>query len=146
MYRNILLAYDGSRDGREALAQGAQLASLCGAKISLLTVVDISGSILPVEGVTFLNESEIPQSSVTLEEGKRRLREWGVMGNVSLKYGNPAEQIALSARELGADLLIVGHRNQGALARWLNGSVGASILNQASCSVLVAVEPGMVRH
>ena len=29
MYRTILLAYDGSQQGREALDQGAELASLC---------------------------------------------------------------------------------------------------------------------
>lgn len=39
MYRTILLAYDGSRQGREALDQGAELASLCQTRVYLLAVV-----------------------------------------------------------------------------------------------------------
>ena len=39
MYRTILLAYDGGRQGREALDQGAELASLCQARVYLLAVV-----------------------------------------------------------------------------------------------------------
>jgi len=140
MYRNILLAYDGSRDGREALEQGAKLAVLCGARVSLLTVMSVSGGMLPVEGISFV-EDEVRLTSMTLEEGRRRLREWGVVGSVNLRYGNPAEQIASSAREIGADLVVIGHHHQNALWRWLNGSVGASILNRACCSVLVAMEP-----
>lgn len=143
MYRNILLAYDGSREGREALQQGARLASLCGAKVVLLTVVDTSGAMLPVEGISFPDDHDVRQSNATLEEGKRHLHEWGVVGNVNLRYGNPAEQIASSARELGADLVIIGHRNQSSLWRWLNGSTGASVVNRVSCSVLVAIAQGL---
>ena len=145
MYRNILLAYDGSCDGREALRQGAKLASLCGARIILLTVIDISGGMLPVEGMSFVNDDEERQTNLMLEEGRSRLLELGISGDVDLRYGNPAEQIALSAQEIGADLIIVGHRNQGTLSRWLNGSVGASILIQTSCSVLIAVDSHLQR-
>ncbi|MBC7135778.1 MAG: universal stress protein, partial [Oceanibaculum nanhaiense] len=53
--------------------------------------------------------------------------------------GNPAEEIGRMAREIGADLVVVGHREQSALARWWGGSVGASLLAHAPCSVLVAV-------
>lgn len=140
MYRNILLAYDGSRDGREALEQGAKLAVLCGARVSLLTVMSVSGGMLPVEGISFV-EDEVRLTTAALEEGRRRLRAWGVVGSVNLRYGNPAEQIASSAREIGADLVVIGHHRQNALWRWLNGSVGAAILNRACCSVLVAMEP-----
>lgn len=140
MYRNILLAYDGSCDGREALEQGAKLAVLCGARVSLLTVMNVSGGMLPVEGISFV-EDEVRLTNETLEEGRRRLREWGLVGSVNLRYGNPAEQIASSAREIGADLVVVGHHHQNAPWRWLNGSVGASILNRACCSVLVAIGP-----
>ena len=38
MYKRILLAYDGSVEGRKALREGALLAKRCGAKIYLLSV------------------------------------------------------------------------------------------------------------
>ncbi|NUZ07479.1 universal stress protein [Piscinibacter koreensis] len=56
-----------------------------------------------------------------------------------LAHGNAAEEIGRVAREVGADLLVVGHREQGRLSRWWRGSVGASLLTHAPCSILVAV-------
>ncbi len=45
MYRNILLAYDGSVEGRLALREGAKLAQLCGSEVCLLAVVEISATV-----------------------------------------------------------------------------------------------------
>jgi nucleotide-binding universal stress UspA family protein len=39
MYQKILLAFDGSPDGREALAQAENLASACGATVHLLAII-----------------------------------------------------------------------------------------------------------
>jgi len=80
-----------------------------------------------------------------LDAGARRLRGAGCTATSDVRYGNPAEQIVLSAREMKADLIVVGHRDQGSLARWLNGSVGASILHHPPCSVLVAVKSEQVK-
>ena len=144
MYRNILLAYDGSRDSREALEQGARLAAMCGARVRLLTVIDLASVMIPAEGISFVDERAILESNTTLAEGRTQLREWGIQGQVDLRYGDPAEQISASAREIGADLVVVGHRNHSTIWRWLNGSVGAAVLKAASCSVLVAIDPAQV--
>ena len=42
MYKKVLLAYDGSVEGRRALREGAKLAQFCGAEVFLLAVVEIS--------------------------------------------------------------------------------------------------------
>ena len=41
------------------------------------------------------------------------------------------------AAEVSADLVVVGHRQQGALARWWRGSVGAYLMDHLQCSLLV---------
>ena len=46
MHHQILLAFDGSPDGREALAQAEKLASACGATVHLLAIIDPSESML----------------------------------------------------------------------------------------------------
>nr|WP_193760364.1 universal stress protein [Bradyrhizobium yuanmingense] len=43
---SLLLAFDGSPDGREALAQAKTLASRCGATVHLLAILDAAGSML----------------------------------------------------------------------------------------------------
>ena len=43
------------------------------------------------------------------------------------------------ASELGVDLIVLGHRQRLSFAaRWWKGSVGASLLDYAPCSILIA--------
>ena len=140
MYQKILLAFDGSPDGREALVQAENLASACGATVHLLAIIDPSESMLIVEAMSFIPDNQRFVIQAVLDEAVRRLRGTRCTATCELKYGKPAEQIVLSAAEAEADLIVVGHRDQGTLARWLNGSVGESILHQPPCSVLVAVK------
>ena len=140
MYQKILLAFDGSPDGREALIQPENLASACGATVHLLAIIDPSESMLIVEAMSFIPENQRFVIQAVLDEGVKRLRRVGCTATSELRYGKPAEQIILSAREMDADLIVVGHRDQGTLARWLNGSVGESILHEPPCSLLVAVK------
>jgi nucleotide-binding universal stress UspA family protein len=140
MYKRILLAYDGSPDASEALAQAKSLASMSGATVRLLAIIDPSENMLVVEGMFFVPDNGRFVTQSVLDAGVRRLQGAGCTVTNDVRYGNPAEQIVLSARETNADLIVVGHRDQGTLARWLNGSVGASILHQPPCSVLVAVK------
>src|SRR5882757_3078591 len=43
-----------------------------------------------------------------------------------------------SLKRLGANLVVVGHRPSGPLARWLFGSVGTYLVKHLRCSVLIA--------
>jgi len=147
MYQNILLAYDGAPDGREALAQAENLASASGATVRLLAIIDPSENVLAAaEGMSFIPDNRLFVTQSVLDAGVRRLQGAGCTATSDVRYGNPAEQIVLSAREMEADLIVVGHRDQGSLARWLNGSVGASILHHPPCSVLVAVKSEQVKN
>jgi nucleotide-binding universal stress UspA family protein len=101
---------------------------------------------LIVEGMSFIPDNQRFAAQSMLDAGVRRLERGGCSATNDVRYGNPAEQIVLSAREMKADLIIVGHRDQGALARWLNGSVGASILHHPPCSMLVAVKCEQTTH
>ena len=140
MYQNILLAFDGSPDGREALVQAENLALACGATVHLLAIIDPSESMVIVEAMSFIPDNQRFVIQAVLDEGVKRVRRAGCAATSELRYGKPTEQIILSAKEIHADLIVVGHRDQGTLARWLNGSVGESILHQPPCSVLVAVK------
>lgn len=146
MYQKILLAYDGSPDGREALAQARSLASMSGATVRLLAIIDPSENMLLVEAMPSVPDNQRFVAQSVLDAGVRRLQSVGCAATNDVKYGNPAEQIVLSAREMEADLIVIGHRDQSALARWLNGSVGASILHHPPCSVLVAVKSVQMKN
>lgn len=139
MYEKILLAYDGSVEGRLALREGAKLAQLCGAEVFLLAVVNLSAGIIMAEGAA-PGAAEHQQNAYkeVLNEGVKQLKAMGFTPTHRLEFGDPASQIAAVAREINAGLVVVGHRQQSAFARWWRGSVGASLHEQLSCSLLIA--------
>lgn len=140
MYRTILLAYDGTREGRLALREGALLARMCGARVVLLAVVDPSAGIPlvadPVVGYVPIQEAEDFQK--VLDEGAERLTRMGLAFEARLESGAPAERIAAVAEAIAADLVVVGHHKQGAMARWLLGSLTGVLSDSLNCSLLAA--------
>jgi nucleotide-binding universal stress UspA family protein len=141
-YRKILLAYDGSQEGKRALLEAADLASFLQAEAHLLAVATMPPSLFLTEGFVpeELLEEEKKRSQTVLDEGTRNLRERGFNANGHLAVGEPVEEICRLAKSLGADLIVVGHNQKTSFAaRWWKGSVGASLLDHAPCSILVAL-------
>ena len=69
MYQKILLAFDGSPDGREALDQAEDLASASGAAVHLLAIIDPTESMLIVEAMTFIPDNQRFVIQTVLDEG-----------------------------------------------------------------------------
>ncbi|THD64861.1 MAG: universal stress protein [Bradyrhizobium sp.] len=139
MYKKVLLAYDGSIEGRLALREGAKLAQLCGADVFLLAVVELSSSSVVMEGGFVLPvDDQISNYKNILAEGVERLKAMGFSPTARLGRGDAGHVITEVAHEIDANLVVVGHRSQGPLARWLFGSTDNYLINHLRCSVLVA--------
>ena len=139
MYNKVLLAYDGSIEGRRALREGAKLAQLCNAEVFLLAVVETASTVATLEGGTVIPiDEQIGSYRAILAEGVERLKAMGFSPTAQLGIGDAGQVITEVAREIGANLVVVGHRPQGPLARWLFGSVGTYLIKHLHCSVLVA--------
>ena len=139
MYKKVLLAYDGSIEGRRALREGAKLAQLCGAEVFLLAVVENAPALATLEGgVGITIDEQITAYKEILAEGAERLRTMGFSPTARLGIGAAGEQIAAVAEEIDANLVVVGHRPAGPLARWWFGSVGTFLTDRLRCSVLIA--------
>ncbi len=141
MYRRILLCSDGSAEGRRALREGAELAAAVHAETYLLAICrSLIASSVP-EGVTpELVACEESTARALLDEGVRKLHELGLAAQGALVYGDPLRHIPQFAAKVGADLVVVGHRPRGRLARWWSDSEQQTLLNLLSCSILVAVQ------
>jgi nucleotide-binding universal stress UspA family protein len=125
MYKRILLAYDGSVEGRTALREGALLARQCGAEVFLLSVlVDPATLIVPEVALAGASLQMDDDFTEILNEGVTRLRKLGFEPTAKLVRGQPAEEIGNFARQIGADLVVVGHRRQSAFDRWWSGPKG----------------------
>ena len=137
MYKRVLLAYDGSIEGRRALREGAKLAQLCHADVFLLAVVELS-SIMVTEGLTIPIDEQTASYKAILAEGVERLKALGFSPTSRLETGDAGQKISEVAEEIDAHLVVVGHRPQGRLAGWWFGSVGSYLVKRLRCSVLVA--------
>lgn len=139
MYKRILLAYDGSVEGRTALREGALLALRCRAQVFLLSVVVDAGGLRFAEGVHAGTFAQAEDAFVgVLHEGVARLRQLGFDPVARLVRGEPAEEIGAFASEVAADLIVVGHQRQSTLARWWSGHSGAYLMDHTECSLMVA--------
>jgi membrane fusion protein (multidrug efflux system) len=138
VYQRIVLAYDGSIEGRTALREGALLARRYGAQVFVLSVIREAAGTKLGEGV---GGGGIAQQRVeyerVLEEGMARLAALGFQAAGKLVIGEPAREIAAYAEQLKADLVVVGHRRQSAIGRWWSGPSGAYLSDHIPCSLLV---------
>ena len=74
-----------------------------------------------------------------LERVERQATELsGQRVDVRLEQGHPAERISALARDLGADLTVLGSHGEGGLAAWSLGSTVQQVLAVARGSVLLA--------
>ena len=141
-YRKILLAYNGSQEGKRALLECADLASFLQAETHLLAVASMPPSLFLTEGFVpeELLEEEKKRTQAVLDEGIRTLRERGFNAMGHLAVGEPVEEICRLAKSLSVHLIVVGHNQTSSFAaRWWKGSVGASLLDYAPCSILIAM-------
>ena len=144
-YRKILLAYNGSQEGKRALFEAADLAAFLQAETHLLAVASMPPSLFLTEGFVpeELLEEEKKRTQTVLDEGIRTLRDRGFVATGHLAVGEPVEEICRLAKGLGVDLVVLGHnQNTSFAARWWKGSVGASLLDYAPCSILIAMSKG----
>ena len=87
-YRKILLAYNGSQEGKRALLECADLATFLHAETHLLAVASMPPSL-------FLTEGFVPEE--LLEEEKKRTRPFASAGLPGLMSSAPPRPLAGSA-------------------------------------------------
>ena len=139
MYRKVLIAFDGSEDSSAALDKGVELAALYTAEVVLVAVLDTGIDVAAAEAYASgsADQEQVESSRSLLDRETMRLRQRGLAVTAIVTYGNPPEQIAEKAREVGADLVVIGHRTRGLWSRLANESVGVQLVKDPPCSILV---------
>jgi nucleotide-binding universal stress UspA family protein len=135
MYKKILLAYDGTREGRAALREGAMLARTFGAEIVLLAIVNAYPSTDAMGGPVMMPGDH----GAILNEGLERARKLGLNVSGQVVQGEPVEAIKSWAARSGADLVVVGHRKRSLLERWWSDPGNAILSDHLNCSLLISL-------
>lgn len=135
MYRNVLVAYDGTDGAKAALAQAVDIVTPSGGALSLASSVAERSALHPVE--------TRPADPKAAADARHALDETIAsldpdLGASPWVVAGPAGVAILAvARDIEADLIVTGSRGRGRVARALLGSVSAELVNNAHCDVLV---------
>jgi nucleotide-binding universal stress UspA family protein len=143
MYKRILLAYDGSESGQRALLESRELADWGKTNLHMIAVMPPPAAFIGGEGGVYdlgLEEQERKEYQAILDDGLKRLRDAGHSATGELVVGEAVGEIVSCAKRIEADLIVVGHKHLDSwAARWWRGSVSKSLIEHASCNVLVVI-------
>ncbi|HET6829988.1 MAG TPA: universal stress protein [Solirubrobacterales bacterium] len=134
MSRRILIGYQDSPEGRDALALGRVLAEWTGASLTVVIVYPWPLGLMTSEDI---------ENALEVESADAFARVRDLVGGIEVETLAIAEQsIARSleklAEERHAALLVVGSCHHGKVGETLLGSTGASLLHGSPCAVMVA--------
>jgi nucleotide-binding universal stress UspA family protein len=133
----ILVAYDGSEEGRNALRWAGQLSQAPGEHP--VTVISVAPTLEVTEPIADAVDptSDVAKHRAQLEEAKELLAKAGVQAATILKAGNPTEVILDFADAGDFEIIVVGNRGLGGARRFLMGSVSDRVVRHSSKPVLV---------
>lgn len=129
--RTVAVAFDGGPESKLALKRAEAIAGPANGTIRLLTVA-MPPVVVPVAG-TYVPPAT-PDPEKVLAEGIKMVDPKLAVQSEQLS-GDPVDAIAGAAAD--ADLLVVGSRGYGPVARVLLGSVSRKLATHAPCPVLV---------
>ncbi|HET7508193.1 MAG TPA: universal stress protein [Solirubrobacterales bacterium] len=130
----LLVGYDGSDGGRDALELARVLGEAAGASVLLVTVLPYGPLPIPYE---ILDEEEAERAQPLFEEAKRRLGDLEVETR-AFGGGSAAGVINDLAEKEEVDTIVVGSPHRGPVGRTLIGSVADGLLHGAPCEVILA--------
>ncbi len=138
--RRILVCVDRSPFSAACLPHAVAISKSFGSAITLLYVMQ------PPHERSGLQTTDVLDWEVSRQEANAYLERLGREGTQALgrqvetrlEQGHPAERITAVARELDADLTILGSQGDGGVAAWSLGSTVLQVLAVARSSVLIA--------
>lgn len=131
MAAELIIGYESTEQGDDALALGRLLAEALAMRIAVATV-------LPTPGRGAKPEEAVARACEGLREVIAERFEGVEAEPVACVDRSPARGLYKLASERGASLIVVGSTHRGAVGRVLRGSVGDNLLHGAPCAVAVA--------
>lgn len=143
----ILIGTDGSEDAVRAAVEGLRLLDEP-EQVVVACVIEppdevLAGAQSAFAGGTSDSETVDRAWNHAREEAEEALRRTvsalpgGTPVTTMTPLGTPGPALAGLAAEVGADVVVVGSRGQGAFKRFLLGSVSSFVIQKAPCPVVV---------
>jgi nucleotide-binding universal stress UspA family protein len=138
MFAKILHANDGSDCAFKALSLAMDIAKQNGATLDMVCVEEIPSMPEYIEEVRQTTETAARRFHAVAERAHAMAERSQLNFKTHILAGHPVRIVTDLARELGADLLVIGATGHSALYERLIGSRADRIIQLAHCPVLVA--------
>ncbi|MBJ9664727.1 universal stress protein [Burkholderia gladioli] len=144
MYSDILVALDASKTASHALDAALTIARDTHAVLHPVHVVEIPAYAfeIPDFDPSLMTGAARRAGERILEGARARMAQQGVSGSTRLVCtGSPSDDVVTrllaTARQLHADLIVMGTQGRHGLSRLMVGSIAEGVLHGAECPVLV---------
>ena len=144
MVKNILVALDGSEHSKKAVEFAIDSAKMCGATLYLIHVWEEKNQ--PKGFEEHVHEQKLPYNYFDevchrdhfVGDAEARAKEAGIKSvEIICANGDPAEEILRTAKEVTADLIVMGNRGLGKFPRVLMGSVSTKVCNHSNSTCVI---------
>jgi nucleotide-binding universal stress UspA family protein len=148
MYRTLLVPTDFSACSDAALAEAGRIAAAVGGRVHVIHAVELAGGLTPETLVQPANRKErtsvdayVKQETLPRVVAQAARALGPVAHGCRVAFGKPADAVLEVAREVGADLIVVGTHGRTGLRALVLGSVAESIVRRADVPVLTVRRP-----
>ena len=140
----VVVAYDLSHSGQAALERAIALAAR--APFHILHFICVIEPHISVPGIPatgkidyrYAESVQVAISDLIAQELRTKDIAERIHFFVHARIGKPAEEILGLARDVGADLIIIGSKGATGIERLVLGSVSEKVVREAGCTVEVA--------
>lgn len=145
--RRILVGYDGSAGGRRALTRAIAEARESHGRLTVVSIFDVPlepdgprnfGTLDDISDREQAPLSAPPEVVAQLTDARDQLSAAGLKPQLLWAAGPPGHVIVEIARQVHADVIVVGEHHHGFLARALGADVDAEVQREAGCEVILA--------
>jgi nucleotide-binding universal stress UspA family protein len=139
----VLVPLDGTQIAEQALDYATELATNIGARLVLAAVEPTINDVGLVEvagvpdWVQANHEASILRLNDYLKQTALRLAHTGLMIDMRIAEGSPAEEILRISAAEHADMIVMATHGRSGMTRLLRGSVAAKVLQNADMPVLL---------
>ena len=137
MFKNIVLAVDGSEYSLRALEYARSLAAKYTASLWLVHVFSHTSDLLGYQDFEKLYAKRKSAGQTILDSALVKLSDADFEVHAELAEGSDAEAILTLAEKHEANLIVMGTRGFGAVKGLLVGSVSRKVIHLAKCPVMV---------
>lgn len=140
--KTILVPTDFSEGSQAALDYAVNLAKSFDSKIVLLHVIETTTYTM-TEAMQLVNVYEVVKSAVepVLDQMIQDLQQQKISASRAVAQGAGAHEIVLQAKEVGADLIVMGTHGRRGVNHLMVGSVAERVVRTAHCAVLTVRHP-----